>query len=189
MAIDANRLFSQIFPPAKDKVPEFSVVIPVFNRERLVARTLESCLSQQGFDFEIIVVDDGSSDGSASIVESYSNAKLQLIRHQTNRGLGAARNTGVGRARGEWVVLLDSDDELMPGALARMSQIARGAGKDVARLGFAYRRDDGGVSPFPPLRDELLDYEGALRWIENRRLFDFLSCTRHRTFDHVRWRE
>jgi glycosyltransferase involved in cell wall biosynthesis len=170
-------------------VPEFSIVIPVFDRENLVARAIESCLAQRDADFEVVVVDDGSQDGTASVVESYSCPKLQLIRHHANRGLGAARNTGVSRACGEWVVLLDSDDELIPGALARMSQIARGAGKDVARIGFAYRRDDGGVSPFPPLRDEVLDYEGTLRWLENRRLFDFLSCTRLGTFDHVRWRE
>ena len=140
-------------------MPEFSVVIAVHNRERLVVRALRSCLAQQGADFEVIVVNNGSTDGSAA-VESLRSPRVKLVRHGANRGQAAARNTGVNAASGEWVVMLDSYDELLPGALSRMSRTAREKGAEVERLGFMYRRDDGGVSPVPALRDEVLDCAG-----------------------------
>jgi glycosyltransferase involved in cell wall biosynthesis len=171
------------------QVPEFSIVIPVFNRERLVGRALRSCVDQQETAFEVIVVDDGSTDASVAVIESFLSPRVKLVRHAANRGLAAARNTGIDVASGEWIVLVDSDDELLPGALSRMSEIAREAGAEVERMGFNYRRDDGRVSPFPPLRDEVLDYTGHLRWLEDRVFFDFLSCTRRFTYDSVRWRE
>ena len=169
-------------------MPEFSIVMPVFNREHFVARALKSCLNDQQADFEIVVVDDGSTDGSTAVVESLRIPRLKLIRHETNRGLAAACNAGVDAATGEWVVLLDSDDELLPGALARMSGMARGPGGEFERMAFMYRRDDGGVSPYPPLRDENLDYIGCLRRLDGLFFYDFLQCTRRFTFDSVRWR-
>lgn len=87
--------------------PLFSVIIPVFNRERLIARAIESVLAQTFRDFELIVVDDGSTDKSAQIASHYP---LTLIQ-QPNRGVAAARNAGIKAARGSIIALLDSDDE------------------------------------------------------------------------------
>jgi len=170
-------------------MPEFSIVITVYNRERLVPRAVQSCLRQEGAAFEVIVVDDGSNDNSALAVESLGDPRITIVRHDANRGGPAARNSGSAVAKGDWVVMLDSDDELLPGALQSMSRVAREQGDAVERLGFMYRRDDGRVSPLPALRDELLDYVGELRWLEDRLFFDFLQCTRRSTFDHIRWRE
>ena len=93
-------------------MPFFSVVIPVYNRADLVGETLESVLSQEFDDWEIVVVDDGSSDDSLAVIESYRSrfgARLNLVA-QPNLGNGAARNRGIAQARGRYVALLDSDD-------------------------------------------------------------------------------
>src|ERR1039458_5800762 len=99
--------------------PYFSIVIPVFNREQEVQRALSSCLVQDFQAFEVVVVDDASTDNSATVVEGLQDQRVRLIRHAKNRGVCPARNTGVQAAAGEWIVFLDSDDELLPGCLKR----------------------------------------------------------------------
>ena len=75
-----------------------------------------SVLSQSYQDFEIVVVDDGSTDASVAIVESMNDPRIRLIK-QANGGPSKARNTGVKYAKGDWIVMLDADDELLPNAL------------------------------------------------------------------------
>lgn len=89
-------------------MPFFSIVIPTFNRAHMIADAIESALSQSYTDHEIIVVDDGSSDDTAQIVERYGD-RVQY-HHQENAGVAAARNTGVALAQGEYICYLDSDD-------------------------------------------------------------------------------
>lgn len=88
---------------------DFSVVIPLFDKRAFIGATLASVLAQSLAPREIIVVDDGSTDGGDTLVEHYGNARVRLIR-QVNAGPGAARNTGFAVARGEWVALVDADD-------------------------------------------------------------------------------
>ncbi len=167
----------------------FSICIPAYNREKLIFRALRSCLAQTEADFEILVVDDGSTDGTSAAVESMTDSRIRLIRHETNRGHSAARNTAVAAAQGDWVVMLDSDDELLPEALTRMLQLVQEWGDQVDGLAFMMKRDDGGLSPHPAFKNELWDYEGYIRWLDDRIFFDCLRCTRRSTFDRVRWRE
>lgn len=89
-----------------------SVIIPTYNRAGLLPRAIGSVLSQTSPADELIVVDDGSSDNTAEILAAYGG-QLQVIR-QKNRGVSAARNTGIERAKGEWIALLDSDDAWLP---------------------------------------------------------------------------
>jgi glycosyltransferase involved in cell wall biosynthesis len=96
--------------------PFFSVVIPVYNREKLVQRAIESVLAQEQEDYELIVVDDGSTDGTREAVRSYGE-KVRLFE-QENAGPGVARNRGIQEARGEYVTFLDSDDQWLPWTLA-----------------------------------------------------------------------
>ena len=97
--------------------PKVSVVIPVHNRERMIRDAVASVLGQTMTDLELIVVDDGSTDGTAQAVESFGDPRVRLIRHEHNRGTPAARNSGLEAARGEYIAWLDSDDVARPDRL------------------------------------------------------------------------
>ena len=96
--------------------PYISVIIPLYNKELIVERSIKSVLNQSFKDFELIIVDDGSTDGSVSIVESIHDDRIRLFK-QENGGPSKAKNTGVLNAKSSWVVFLDADDELLDGAL------------------------------------------------------------------------
>lgn len=95
--------------------PLVSIIVPAYNAERYLRETLESALAQTHSDTEVIVVNDGSSDGTPDILRAYG-AKLQVVDQQ-NRGLAAARNAGAAIARGEWLAFLDADDLWVPSKL------------------------------------------------------------------------
>lgn len=90
--------------------PAVSIIIPLFNKEYFVSRAIDSILKQSFTDFEVIVVDDGSTDDGPLIVKNYSDSRIRLIT-QSNKGPGAARNKGIMEARGQYVSFLDADDE------------------------------------------------------------------------------
>jgi len=93
-----------------------SVIIPTYNRAHALGRALDSVLAQSYPAFEVIVVDDASTDETADLLANYQG--IQIIKLTTNRGVSAARNAGIGQARGEWIALLDSDDSWAPEKLA-----------------------------------------------------------------------
>ncbi len=98
-------------------VPSVSIVLPTFNRRSTLPRAIKSVLAQTWTDWELIVVDDGSTDGSADLVEAIADPRVRLAR-QSNRGAAAARNHGLSLCRGRWITFLDSDDEWLPNFLA-----------------------------------------------------------------------
>jgi glycosyltransferase involved in cell wall biosynthesis len=104
--------------------PQFSVVIPVFNSELLIERSVRSVLDGQFDDTELLVVDDGSTDGSAEVLSTIVDPRLRVIR-QENRGRTAARNRGAAEGRGRFVTFLDSDDFVEPGWLAKMHALSQ----------------------------------------------------------------
>jgi glycosyltransferase involved in cell wall biosynthesis len=93
-------------------LPEVSVILATFNRQNLVGRAIRSVLSQDFLGFELIVVDDGSTDQSAEVIAAFrlKDSRVSYI-HQQNQGLASARNSGVAAAKGRYVTFLDSDDE------------------------------------------------------------------------------
>jgi len=103
--------------------PRVSVIIPTYNRAHLIDRAIQSVLAQTYQDFEVIVVDDGSTDNTEEVVLSFGSEKMLYIRHDKNRGVGAARNTGIRVARGEYIAFQDSDDEWYPNRLDEISGI------------------------------------------------------------------
>jgi len=101
--------------------PKVSVIIPAYNRERLIGRAIQSVLSQTMPDWEMIIVDDGSTDDTAEAAKRVGDARITVLR-QANAGPSAARNTGMKRARGEYIALLDSDDAYAPTFLERATR-------------------------------------------------------------------
>jgi glycosyltransferase involved in cell wall biosynthesis len=96
-----------------------SVIIRTYNRGYIVAEAIQSALDQTYGDYEVLVVDDGSTDNTAEVVRGFQHPKLRYIRHERNQGVGAACNTGVAEAQGELVAFLDSDDLWKPEKLER----------------------------------------------------------------------
>jgi len=97
----------------------FSVVIPLYNKEKHIQRAVNSVLAQSDQDYEIIIVDDGSTDGSYEAISAIKDSRLHIIR-QENRGVSAARNRGVLESSYAWVAFLDADDEWMPDFLENL---------------------------------------------------------------------
>ncbi|HEX7600592.1 MAG TPA: glycosyltransferase family 2 protein [Polyangiaceae bacterium] len=94
-----------------------SVVMAAYNRAHTLPRAIASVLAQTHPDWELIVVDDGSQDGTEELLATYHDPRIVVVRHPRNRGVTAAKNTGFDHARGDWLTTLDSDDEMVPQAL------------------------------------------------------------------------
>ncbi len=109
------------------KRPDVSVVVPVYNVEDYLEQCLDSVLTQPGVDLEIVCVDDCGTDRSMEILREYQarDSRIRIVSHAENRGLSAARNTGIENAAGDYIVLLDSDDLLNPDRLALQVDVIR----------------------------------------------------------------
>lgn len=101
--------------------PLISIIIPVFNREKLIERTLESVQNQTYTNWECVVVDDGSSDNTLNVIASFVNRdkRFQIISHHHLGNANILRNIGINKAKGKYIAMLDSDDEFMPNHLSR----------------------------------------------------------------------
>ncbi len=100
-------------------MPKFSVIIPLYNKEKFVTKTINSVLDQTFTDYEIIVINDGSTDNSEQIVLSYTDLRIRYFATH-NRGASAARNMGIEKTSGEYICFLDADDYWYPDFLATM---------------------------------------------------------------------
>jgi glycosyltransferase involved in cell wall biosynthesis len=105
-------------------MPEVSVIIPTYNRAAWVKEAAASVLAQTFWDFELIVVDDGSTDGTLEALASFGG-RLEVLRLEERQGVSAARNRGAAAARGEWLAFLDSDDLWLPKKLGRQMDYLR----------------------------------------------------------------
>lgn len=105
--------------------PLFSIIIPLYNKAEYICMSIDSILSQTFQNFEIIIVDDGSTDSSFSIVQNHYQLNRVRLLQQANAGPAAARNTGVKNAIGEWVLFLDADDVLLPDALDTFAKLIK----------------------------------------------------------------
>ncbi len=119
--------------PESQQNPLISVIIPVHNRAHEIGRALESARAQAYPNLEIIIVDDGSDDDLKSVLSLCRDLPITLLRHETRQGAGAARNTGIKASRGDYIALLDSDDEWLPGKLDHQLAFLH-SGKSDARL-------------------------------------------------------
>lgn len=99
--------------------PCVSIVIPTYNRAHLIKKSLKSVLNQTYQNFEIIVVDDGSTDNTQEILESFNENRIKYIKHKQNKGTAAARNTGIKHSKCDFIAFQDSDDEWFPEKLEK----------------------------------------------------------------------
>ena len=114
-----------------EKNPTVSVIIPTYNRAHLIGRAIQSVLNQTYRDFEIIVVDDGSTDNTEEVIKSFSDERIRYIKHKENKGAAAARNTGIKTARGKFIAFQDSDDEWLPEKLEKQMKVFETAPPEV----------------------------------------------------------
>ena len=98
-------------------MPKISVIIPLFNKGFIISETLESVLVQTFTDFEIVIVNDGSTDGCVQKIKDYTSDTRIRIINQKNQGVSVARNIGVYHAKYEYIAFLDGDDEWLPGKI------------------------------------------------------------------------
>jgi Glycosyl transferase family 2 len=145
--------------------PFFSVIVSTYNRNQLLARCVQSCLEQTFVDFEIVVVDDGSTDGTAETLGANPDPRLRVVVHERNRGISPARHTGTQNARGEWLVVIDSDWAVFPHTLERLREIIAELPADVRVVRARMEWDNGRVAPsYVPAG--VVDYRGWLEWWE-----------------------
>ena len=126
-----------------------SIIVPVYKVRDYLPGCLDSILANDTSDCEIILVDDGSPDDCGAICDRYAEAHSELIRvvHQANGGIGAARNTGLAEAKGEWLLFVDSDDTIAPDSLRVLKDAILLGGADV--VSFQFCADDGEHVPIP----------------------------------------
>lgn len=163
-------------------LPKISVVIPCYNATLYIAATIQSALAQDWPDLELVVVDDGSSDGSAELVQRMFPA-VTLIR-QSNQGVAAARNNGITHAQGEWIAFLDADDIWLPGKLkAQWAMLQASPG---TRMTYTAWQVWPSTAPVPSQADlATLDVEsdnttrwsGATGWVYPQLLLDCVVWT------------
>ena len=122
---------------AEESPPRISIIIPAYNYEKFVAAAIESALGQEDGDFEIIVVDDGSKDRTGEVASSFGE-RIRYIRKE-NAGLPAARNTGIGAARGKYFVFLDADDIMFPHTIGTLRRRLESLPEGFGLVGCSHR--------------------------------------------------
>jgi glycosyltransferase involved in cell wall biosynthesis len=106
--------------------PKLSVIIPLYNKKAYIARAIQSVLAQNWQDYELLVVDDGSTDNGRGVVrEQFQDPRIRLVV-QENSGEGGARNRGIAEMRGDIAAFLDADDEWLPTHLGHIAELAIG---------------------------------------------------------------
>ena len=128
------------------KNPTVSVIIPTYNRANLVGKAIKSVLSQTYQDFEIIVIDDGSTDNTREVIRGFKDKRVKYIKeYKKNRGISVTRNIGIKMARGKYIALLDSDDEFLPERLRKQVQLLQNKSSEVGVVcSWSYNIDEKG---------------------------------------------
>ena len=103
--------------------PLVSIIITTYNRAKTLGRTIDSVLKQTYSNYEIIIVDDCSTDNTSEVLRKYQDSRICMIRHEYNKGVCAAKNTGLNNIHGEWFCTLDSDNEIIPDTFESMLSV------------------------------------------------------------------
>lgn len=162
---------------------KLSFLIPVYNVEAYLSECVNSILCQEIADFEIILIDDGSTDASSALCDSFA-AEYSCVRviHQKNSGAAAARNTGLALAKGEYIAFVDSDDRIVPGSIKQLLQWMQNGGSDLCFLDAVWFYPDGSKVPIGDqiIREEIRGKDKATvcRHLATRPKFSGSACTK-----------
>jgi len=163
--------------------PLVSIITPTFNRAHLISRAIRSVQAQTCQNWELWVVDDQSTDDTERVVKSFNDQRINYLRHETNRGASAARNTGIKASRGKYVAFLDSDDEWIPSKLESQLALFQTASTKLGLVYSAFVRiqDDHKTLWQPSLRgfiyDEIIQdiFDLGILFVVTREALDFAS--------------
>lgn len=163
-------------------MPDVSILIPVYNVRQLLPRCIASVLAQTAKTFEVLLVDDGSTDGSGKLCEEYAaqDARIRVF-YKENGGQGTARDMGLDHAQGEYICYLDSDDEMLPGLLENALRMAREHDADIVCYGYYKQFLDGNGRPVSRSGPNLPALSGAYTYEE------FWQNFRKAKYESVPW--
>lgn len=130
--------------------PSVSIVIPTYNRSRLLARAVKSVLNQTYQDFELIIVDDASTDNTEEVVNSFNDKRIRYLRHEKNKGEAAARNTGIKAAKYDYIAQQDSDDEWLPEKLAKQVRAFENCPPQIGVVYTGFWKEENGQRTYIP---------------------------------------
>jgi glycosyltransferase involved in cell wall biosynthesis len=180
-------------------MPAVSVIIPTYNRAALLRRSVESVLNQSFRDFEVIIVDDASTDETVEVVKLFEDGRIKYLRREKRGGEAAARNTGIAHATGKYIASHDSDDEWMPQKLAKQMRIFEGSSEGIGVVYTGFWRIEGNRKTYlPPSRidkkegrihRELLrgNFVGTPTTVVKRECFEKSGCFDERLRHLVDW--
>ena len=131
-------------------IPHVSIILPTFNRSKSILRSINSVLNQTYKDFELIIIDDASTDNSEDIIKKIPDPRLRYIRHEKNLGGSAARNTGIKAAEADFIAFQDSDDEWLPEKLANQMKVFEKASLSVGVVYTGFWRIEGEQKRYIP---------------------------------------
>jgi len=116
-------ILSRLTREKKGGINVISIILPTFNRAKIVSRSIRSVLNQTYKEFELIIIDDGSADCTQELISKIKDSRIRYIKHEKNKGAAAARNTGIKAAQYDLIAFQDSDDEWMPEKLEKQIKV------------------------------------------------------------------
>lgn len=167
---------------------DLSIIIPAYNAEKYIEKCVNSVLKQKtNYDFEVIVVDDGSSDMTLEIVSALTSDSRLVIYTQKNKGVSAARNIGLDIAGGRYILFLDADDRLAAGCIQDMLNTAYKTGSDIVQCGYVFE-NAGHIrkSKYKPKNHEYSTYK---EMCDNVPGYATMKLIRYELFDGIRFPE
>ncbi|MEY8483749.1 glycosyltransferase family 2 protein [Lachnospiraceae bacterium 48-21] len=158
----------------------YSIIVAVFNGKQYIKRCIESVISQRNADFELIIVDDGSTDGTSEICDIYKNTEKVKVIHQENKGHTVARKRGLFEAKGIYIIFLDADDWLSDDFLIKIEDAINGVDVPPDIVSFNYNRiDENGICNkiFTDFKSGLYDKQSL-----NKQLYPYMLCDSRKQF-------
>lgn len=170
------------------RIPTFDVAITSYRRPDMTAAAVRSALDQGRLVENVICVDDASRDDTVDRLSNINDHRLIIYERPTNGGIGSARQDALERSTADWTIQLDSDHELLPGAVEKLSRIAASLPPSVGVIGGRFQWDTGALTPVV-LPGTVIDYRGRIEWSSKPHSIgtDYVACIARNVRGLVRW--